>query len=167
MVSIGKSRYISASNLNIEQLKMVIEELNIKLFSFEGLYNIECKQNEDVGIIEYCKNHNIIFLNYQPFRRNRTENRNYPILVELAKKYNKTQNQILLNYYVVEKGLLPISKANKMEHINLNLEALSFKMEDVDYEKLNQFRSEEFDQLNVDWQDNGGIPIYKFANQCK
>lgn len=167
LVSIGKSKHISASNLNIEQLKMIVEELNIDLFSFEGLYNLECKQNEDVGILDYCKKHNILFLNYQPFRRNRTANHNYPLLVELASKYDKTQNQILLNYYVYEKKLIPITKANKIEHINLNLEALNFKMERIDYDKLNEFRCKEFDELEVDWQDNGGISIYKFANQVE
>lgn len=167
LVRIGKSRYISASNLNIEQLKIIVEGLNIDLFSFEGLYNLECKQNEDVGILDYCKEHNILFLNYQPFRRNRTANHNYPLLVELANKYNKTQNQILLNYYVYEKKLISITKANKIEHIDLNLEALNFKMEQIDYDRLNKFRCKEFDELEVDWQDNGGISIYKFANQIE
>lgn len=167
LVGIGKSRHISASNLNIEQLKIIVEELNIDLFSFEGLYNLECKQNEDVGILDYCKKHNILFFNYQPFRRNRTANHNYPLLVELANKYNKTQNQILLNYYIYEKKLVPITKTNKIEHIDLNLEALNFKMEQIDYDKLNEFRCKEFDALEVDWQDNGGISIYKFANQVE
>ncbi|MBQ7140873.1 MAG: aldo/keto reductase [Bacilli bacterium] len=167
LVSIGKSRYVSASNLNIDQLKMIVEELGIKLFSFEGLYNLECKQNEDVGILDYCKEHNILFINYQPFRRNRTANHNYPLLVELANKYNKTQNQILLNYYVKEKNIVPITKANKMEHIKLNIEALGFDMEQQDYQRLNDFRCEEFDKLEVDWEDEGGIPIYKFANQVE
>ena len=146
LVSIGKSRNVSASNLNINQLKMIVEELDIELFSFEGLYNLECKQNEDVGILNYCKEHNILFINYQPFRRNRTANHNYPLLVELANKYNKTQNQILLNYYVKEKNIIPITKANKIEHIKLNLEALGFEMERQDYQKLNNFRCEEFER---------------------
>lgn len=167
LVKKGKSRYISASNLNIDELKMIVEKLNIELFSFEGLYNLECKQNEDVGIINYCKEHNILFLNYQPFRRNRTANHNYPLLVELANKYNKSQNQILLNYYIYEKKLIPITKTDKIEHINMNLESLDFKMEQSDYDKLNEFRCEAFDKLKVDWQDNGGISIYKFANQVE
>ena len=167
LVSIGKSRNVSASNLNINQLKMIVEELGIELFSFEGLYNLECKKNEDVGILDYCKEHNILFVNYQPFRRNRTANHNYPLLVKLANKYNKTQNQILLNYYVKEKNIIPITKAKKLEHIKLNLDALNFEMDKEEYQKLNDFRCEEFDKLEVDWQDNGGIPIYKFANQVE
>ena len=167
LVSVGKSRNVSASNLNIKELKMIVEELGIELFSFEGLYNLECKQNEDVGILDYCKEHNILFVNYQPFRRNRTANHNYPLLVELANKYDKTQNQILLNYYIKEKKIIPITKANKIEHIKLNLDALNFEMEQQDYQRLNDFRCEKFDKLEVDWLDNGGIPIYKFANQVE
>ena len=146
---------------------MIVEELGIELFSFEGLYYLECKQNEDVGILDYCSEHNILFINYQPFGRNRTANHNYPLLVELANKYNKTQNQILLNYYVKEKNIIPITKSNKIEHIKLNLEALGFEMEQPDYQSLNDFRCEEFDILEVDWLDNGGLPIYKFANQVE
>jgi len=74
---------------------------------------------------------------------------------------------ILLNYYIKETGLMPITKANKIEHIKLNLEALNFIMDKEDYEMLNAFRCKEFDELEVDWQDNGGIPIYKFANQLE
>lgn len=83
--------------------------------------------------------------------------------------YEHGQNFIdtLLNYYIKEKHIVPITKANKIEHIKLNLEALEFTMDKEDYEKLNQFRCEEFDKLEVDWEDNGGIPIYKFANQIE
>ena len=40
-------------------------------------------------------------------------------------------------------------------------------MEKEDYELLNNFRSEEFDKIEIDWNDDGGIPIYKFANQVE
>ncbi|MGN1000834.1 MAG: hypothetical protein ACI4OG_02745 [Bacilli bacterium] len=66
-----------------------------------------------------------------------------------------------------KKNIIPITKANKIEHIKLNLEALNFEMEQQDYQKLNDFSCEEFDKLEVDWLDNGGISIYKFANQVE
>ena len=37
----------------------------------------------------------------------------------------------------------------------------------IDTNKLNEFRSDDFDNLEVDWNDDGGIPIYKLANQCE
>lgn len=165
MVDKGKTRFLSASNLNFEQLKYLNNECGFKLFSFEGLYNLECKVNEDVGIIQYCNENDIAFICYQPLRRNRTANRNYKDLVNIANKHDKTQNQVLLNWISKHKKLIPIIKASKKEHIIENLEALNFELDRDDIEKLNAFRSTEFDSIQVDWEDNGGIPIYKFANQ--
>ena len=96
MVELGKVRCLGLSNANLEQLKEINEQYPISIY--EGVYNLECKLNEDIGIIDYCKDNNIIFCAYQPLRRNRTANRNYPLLVELSNKYNKTQNQIILNW---------------------------------------------------------------------
>ena len=38
-------------------------------------------------------------------------------------------------------------------------------MDDTDYEKLNEFRSKEFDSVEIDWQGKDGIPIDQLANQ--
>lgn len=38
-------------------------------------------------------------------------------------------------------------------------------MDKEDYESLNKFRSKVFDEIEVDWLEQGGISIYKFANQ--
>lgn len=164
LANIGKSRYLGISNCNLEQLKKVNEA--VKLDFFEGVYNLECKINEDIGILDYCKTNDIIFVVYQALRRNRTAKRNYPILVELSEKYNKTQNQIILNWIVKEKGIKTIIKSTNIERINENLESLDFEMESADYEKLNSFRNEEFDKIKIDWHYTGdGITIDQLANQ--
>lgn len=161
----GKSRYLSASNVSIDQLKLLTETCGYKLFSIEGLYNLECKINEDEGVLQYCRDHNIVFAGYQPLRRNRIANRNHPLLLELSKKYEKTQNQILLNWLVKEKAIMPMIKTSNIEHTKENLQSLDFLIERNDMQKLNDFRSKDFDSLTVDWDDKGGISIYKLANQ--
>lgn len=62
-------------------------------------------------------------------RRNRTANRNYPLLVELSNKYNKTQNQVILNWIVKEKGLNVLIKSTNIERINENFEAIKMEKE--------------------------------------
>ena len=101
LVKAGKVKYVGISNCNLQQL----EEVNsiTKIDFFEGVYNLECKIYEDNGVVEYCKENNISFLCYQPLRRNRTAKRDYPILKQLSEKYNKTQNQIMINWIVKEK----------------------------------------------------------------
>ena len=165
MIQKGKVRNLSASNLNIDQLKSLKKD-GFKFFSYEGLYNLECKANEDVGIIDFCKENKIAFICYQPLRRLRTSQRNYELLVELSRKYNVTQNQILINWIIKEKGLIPIVKSGSIKHVKENMESLNFKINKNDIDKLNEFRSQEFDSINIDWDDSGkGVPIYKYANQ--
>lgn len=161
----GLSKHLSVSNLSLNQLKLLVEKGKFDIFSFEGLYNLECKINEDIGIIQYCKDHDIAFICYQPLRRNRTANKNYPLLVELSNKYNKTQNQIILNWIIKEKKLIAMIKAGNEAHLKENLGALKFDIDKEDLKKLNEFRNKEFDNIEVDWEDKGGVSIYKLATQ--
>ncbi|MCL2355111.1 MAG: aldo/keto reductase [Oscillospiraceae bacterium] len=163
MVELGKAKSLGLSNSNLEQLKEINEHYPISIY--EGVYNLECKLNEDIGIIDYCNTNNIIFCAYQPLRRNRTANRNYPLLVELANKYSKAQNQIILNWILKEKGLNLLLKTTTISRINENLEALQFDMNKEDYEKMNSFRAKEFDDIKIDWEGKGGITVDQLANQ--
>lgn len=163
LVSVGKVRYIGISNANLEQL---IEINNaVKIDFFEGIYNLECKLYEDIKVLEYCKKNGIQFICYQPLRRNRTAMRNYPILLELSKKYNKSQNQIILNWIFKEKNIIPLIKSTNIHRINENISSIEFEMSKEDYSKLNQFRSKEFDKIQIDWNGNGGVTIDQLANQ--
>ena len=163
LVSLGKVKYIGVSNVSLEQLSLINKE--IKIDFFEGVYNLECKIYEEVKVLDYCNENDIKFLCYQPLRRNRTAKRNYPLLVELANKYNKTQNQIILNWIINEKKMIALVKSTNINRIDENKKALDFKMDIEDYHRLNDFRSKEFDNIKVDWNDNGGISIDQLANQ--
>lgn len=163
LASLGKVRYIGISNASLEQLSLLNKEIRIDFF--EGIYNLECKIYEDIKVLDYCNKNDIKFLCYQPLRRNRTAKRNYPLLIDLASKYNKTQNQIILNWIINEKKMIALVKSTNINRIDENKKALDFKMDIEDYEKLNNFRSEEFDNVKIDWNDNGGISIDQLANQ--
>lgn len=161
----GKVRYISANNTSLEELKNI--QKYFKLFSFEGVYNLECKYYENIGVIDFCKENNIKFICYQALRRNNIAKMNYPFLIELASKYNKTQNQILLNWIIKEKELNTIIKTNTIQNIDTNLKALDFKLEKEDIEKLNRFQDDRFNNIEIDWKNQGGITIDKLASQFK
>lgn len=163
MIELGKAKSLGLSNSNLEQLKEVNKKYPISIY--EGVYNLECKLNENIGIIDYCKDNNIIFCAYQPLRRNRTANRNYPLLVELSEKYNKTQNQIILNWLIKHKKLNVLIKTTNSSRINENINSLSFEMDMEDYNKLDLFKAEEFDKIVIDWEGKGGITVDQLANQ--
>ena len=160
----GKVKYLSTSNTTLEQL----EELNknFGIYSFEGVYNLDCKIYENIGLVDYCKKNNIKFICYQALRRNKIAEANYKFLVEMAKKYNKTQNQILINWMLKEKGLFTLIKTTQKEYIDSNLEALDFKLQQEDVQLLNEFQNEKFNAIEIDWEANkGGVTIDKLASQ--
>jgi len=166
LVEKWKVRYLWVCNLSLDQLKSMYNEFEIK--TFEWLYNLECKINEDVWIIKYCQDNNIRFVCYQPLRRNRIASHNYPFLVDLAKKYSKTQNQIMLNRIVQSKRLWALVKTSNSNNAKENLDALNFTLEEKDINTLNSFRDERFDKIKIDRDSNKAwIPIRKYANQIE
>ena len=158
-----KVKNIWISNASLPQLEEIQTEVSLDFFDW--VFNLECKINENIYISDFCKKNNITFVCYQPLRRNRTAKRNYPLLVELANKYKKTQNQIVLNRLIKEKNIIPIVKTTNKLRIKENIESLDFLLKQEDYNKMNNFRSTEFDQIEIDWEWKGGITIDQLPNQ--
>lgn len=160
----GKVRYLSASNTSLKQLKEL--QNNFGIYSFEGVYNLDCKIYENMGLVDYCKENNIKFICYQALRRNKIAEANYDFLVKIAEKYNKTQNQILINWMLKAKGLYTLIKTTQKEYIDSNLEALDFDLEEEDIKILNDFQNEKYNSIEIDWDANcGGVTIDKLASQ--
>ena len=163
LVELGKVKYIGVSNVNLEQLKEIISVSKVDFF--EGVYNLDCKYYENTGLTEYCKKNDILFTAYQPLRRNRIAQKNYVFLKQLAEKYNKTQNQIMINWIVKEKEIMPLIKSTNKDRIKENIEALNFDMEKVDYETLNEFQNEKINAIEINWNEESGVTIDQLANQ--
>ena len=163
-LSSGKIRYTGLTNADLNLLKKYHEAFKDKLFLHELCFNFEIRANEDLGITKYTSENNLLNVPYQPLRRNRTANRNWPLLVELSRKYNKAQNQIILNW-LVSKGFRPLVKSESIEHINENLEALNFNMERKDFDRIDRFRVPDYETPKIDWWQTGdGIKISMLPN---
>jgi len=107
-----------------------------------------------LGILDFNSEHNIKSVIFQPLRRNNTAKRNWNLLAELSEKYQKTQNQIILNW-LISKNLLPIIKSDNIKHIDANLESLSFKLEQGDIDSLDNFRVKNYKEVILDWFKEG------------
>jgi len=121
-----KIKSVSVTNASLELLKELCKEFGDKMFAHELTYNFEIRANEDLGLTKFAEENSILNIVYQPLRRNRTAKRNWPLLVELAEKYGKTQNQIILNW-LVSKSFLPLFKSQSKSHIDENLGHLNSK----------------------------------------
>lgn len=164
LVTSGKTRFTSLTNASPEFLKTYHETFGDKLFAHEGVFNFEVKENEKYGLTEYAKQNNILNVIYQPLRRNKTAARNWPLLVEMAKKYDRTQNQIILNW-IVAKGFFPLVKSSTKKHVDENLAAFDFQIEPEDLKRLNEFEIPGYASPKIDWYDTGeGIKIHQLPN---
>lgn len=164
MINEGKTRFTSLTNSSPEFLKTYHEAFGDKLFAHEGVFNFEVRENEKFGLTKYAQHNDILNVVFQPLRRNLTAARNWSILVELSKKYNKTQNQILLNW-IVSKGYFPLVKSSTIAHIDENLASLDFQIESGDLDRLNNFEIPNYTSPKIDWYDSGeGIKIHQLPN---
>lgn len=164
LIDSGKTRFTSLTNSSLEFLKEYHLAFGDKLFAHEGVFNFEVRENENYGVTSYATQNDILSVVYQPLRRNQTAARNWPLLVELAEKYSKTQNQILLNW-IMSKGYFPLVKSSAKEHIDENLASFDFRVDLEDLKKLNEFRVLGYKSPKIDWYDTGeGIKIHQLPN---
>ena len=63
----------------------------------------------------------------------------FRVLDELAKRYEKTQAQIAINWLISKEGVVTISKTTNLKHLKENLGALGWKLEPEDIRRLDQF----------------------------
>lgn len=160
----GKTRYVAIASPNLNNLEIMQKEFGNKFFSAEVGFNFEVRENVDTGVIPFLLKNRIKPVIYQPLRRNRTAKRNWPLLVELAGKYGKTQNQIILNW-IVSLEYLPLFKSDSMTHIDENLAALDFKIEQDDLQRLTDFRPPNYESPHiVYYRGEEGVLVDQLSN---
>lgn len=82
----------------------------------------------------YCKKNGIIVEAYSPIVRNYKAND--PTLVDLAKKYDKTTQQVLIRY-ALQKQWVPLPKSETPDRIAANAGVFDFDISEEDMAVLN------------------------------
>jgi diketogulonate reductase-like aldo/keto reductase len=122
----GLIRSIGVSNFNEEQLAYLLAHARIKpvlnqFLSYPGHHN--------QSLIDYCKANDIIPEAYQSIKK--VEPQTIDVLSEMAKGYNKTWQQVVLNYQINE-GMVVIPKSHNPKHQQENIEVFDFILKSED-----------------------------------
>ncbi|MBN2299569.1 MAG: aldo/keto reductase [Acholeplasmataceae bacterium] len=132
----GLIKSIGVSNFNIDQLAYLIKHARIKpvlnqFQSFPGKHQ--------QSLIDFCKDNHVIPEAYQSFAKLDAQIKD--TLIELAKPYNKTWSQVILNYQVNE-GLVVIPKSHNKQHQFENIDIFDFELSDKDRMTIKQMHVE-------------------------
>lgn len=135
LVKDGKARSIGVSNFTIPMLEDLLSKCEIPPAVNQVEIHPFLPQEE---LLAYCKQKNIVLTAYSPlgnpgYRDNVLKSTEHPVVLEIAKKYNKSAVQVLLNFGV-NRGYAVIPKSVTPKYIESNF--VYFKMDDSDIEAL-------------------------------
>ena len=160
-VSMGLTKSLGVSNFNAQILLDLVSYAKVPPVINQVEIHPYFNQKD---LIDVCKKLKIGLMAYMPACKGSSALR-YPelmkkhdlfkeeIIIKLSKKYNKAPIQIILNWHL-GKNIIPLPRSNNIEHIKENLEAVTFRMENNEYEEI--------DSLNM----NMRLSVGKDKNFC-
>ena len=132
----GKTRAIGVSNYEIFHLQEIFQNFDVVPSVNQVEFHPFLYQNE---LLEFCKNNNIQLEAYSPLTRG--QRLNYPAVVLLAKKYDKSPAQILIRWSL-QHGLVVIPKSKQENRIRENSQVFDFQLEEEDMKLLDSLNGD-------------------------
>ena len=144
LVDKGLTKSIGCSNYNVQSLLNLLSFCRIKPVVNQVEFHPYYYQK---GLKDFCDKENIALMAYYTMARGngarnyiKEHNGEMDIFKEkdikhLAKKYDKTPGQIILNWHI-HQGNIAIPSTSNLDRMKENLGALNFEMKDSDVEKL-------------------------------
>lgn len=129
----GLIKAIGISNHNVHHIMNLLEHATIPPMVNQIETHVEL-QNE--FLVDYCNSHNIVVEAYAPFMSWRVaELKDKEILVNLANKYNKTETQIVLRWFL-QRGIVALPKSTNKSRITQNFDVFDFELTDSDMKEI-------------------------------
>lgn len=130
----GKVKAIGVSNFLESHLDAILETATIAPMVNQLELHPQYVQRD---VVEYCKNHRIIVEAWSPLIKGEFD---HPVLMEIAKKHNKSVAQVLLRWSI-QHGFLPLPKASRKERMLENADIFDFMLSDEDIEAMKDLES--------------------------
>lgn len=142
----GLTRDIGVSNYSILQIERLIQVSG----EVPVVNQIEWSPfGHSEEMAAYCREKGIRIMAYSPLTR--TKRLSDPTLMLVAEQYDKSPAQVLIRWNL-QRGSVPIPKANMKEHQEEDLDVFDFELSDTDMERLNS--------LNEAYSSLGTLPYF-------
>lgn len=136
LVRYGLIKNIGVSNFDAEQLAEAQALAQNKIVANQVHYNLVFRRPELNGVLDYCQKNGVMLVAWRPLQEVMATAQHVPLLEQMCWKYEKTLAQIALNWLVSQPQVVTISTMRTARHLQDNLGALDWKMEDGDIERL-------------------------------
>lgn len=148
----GLIKNVGLSNVGIETIQKYNKYLTKKIYAVQNQYNLICRESQKKGVIDYCRENNIKFICWRPVllsypgvKDSMYNKDTYPILDNIAKKYNVSNIQVVAKWLLQQDNVYIVFKSNNCEHIKEILETNKFCLSDDDWNELNDNFPVKFD----------------------
>lgn len=130
-----KVRAIGVCNCTVEQLESIIEFADINPMINQVELHPSRTEKE---LLKICKRHNIIVEAWSPLMRGQLMSNS--IIEDLAKKYNKSEGQIILRWHL-QNNVIAIPKTSNTSRIRENLDIFDFEISKDDMKKIDSLNT--------------------------
>jgi diketogulonate reductase-like aldo/keto reductase len=127
---------IGVSNFTVDLFKKAQLLSSNKICVNQIHYNIANREHQDM--VSYAQQNDILITAYRPLEKGFLLDKDISELQVLSKKYNKTPAQIALNWLICKKNIVLIAKTVNIKHLQENIGALIWKLEEKDIEMLDR-----------------------------
>ena len=128
------TRFIGVSNFPLNLMKEAQNHLNKTDIQVNQVkYNLKCRYDE-TDLLPYCQQEGITLMAYTPLEEGSLAINQ--ILKEAGQAYGKTAAQMALNWLIYQENVVTVPKAINSKHLQENAEAMGWRMEQHDFEKL-------------------------------
>ncbi|OQA85553.1 MAG: putative oxidoreductase YtbE [Lentisphaerae bacterium ADurb.Bin242] len=124
-------RAIGVSNFALERFQRAQAYADHKIVLNQVHYSLVVREPEK-ELLAWCQKNDVILEAWRPLR----ELKECELLLELARKYNRTTVQIALSWLLSQKNVVTLSASTSPSHLRENLAAADFSLTAEEIEKL-------------------------------
>lgn len=136
LVYAKKVKHLGVSNFSVERLKEAQSYCKYPIVANQVHYNLQCREPVKKKLLDYCQKNDVMLVAYRPFEKGMILETNAPVVVDICQKYNKTFAQVAINWLIHQKNVVTMSKMRDPKHLEENLKALDWQMDEVDVKRL-------------------------------
>lgn len=143
----GRAKAIGVSNFDIDELKTLMDNCEIKPMINQIEVNPRYTRKE---LLEFCRDNGIIVMAHTPTARSYLKQiSETDIMRELKQKYNKNVPQIIYRWHI-QNAVIPIISTITISHLKENMDIFDFSLSNDEMERIDLLN----ENMHCDRYDN-------------